>query len=321
MKVLIALCGLVCCAHGAPIFFQKGVNLTAEWGGRGYSPVSSALVLDRLKGYGVNAIALVPYGAAMKQGTRIRYNFGMERSELVASVTALAHQRGMKVMLKPQIWVRDAGFPGDIEIPAAADRATWFAEYRQFLEHYSELAARIRADLLCVGVEFVKMSRNEAEWRRLIARARELYSGPLVYAAAQGEEFESIRFWDALDYIGLSNYYPLPDTLSTEEIMRKIEAVQRKYRRPVIFAEAGFPSMKAPHRAPWDESPRELSMTEQARCYEALLRAFYHKPWFQGVYWWKVGTDGHGGPQDGSYTPWGKPAMEVLGKWYREGGR
>ena len=33
--------------------------------------------------------------------------------------------------------------------------------------------------------------------RELIARARELYPGPLVYAAIQGPEFETIRFWDA----------------------------------------------------------------------------------------------------------------------------
>ena len=165
------------------------------------------------------------------------------------------------------------------------------------------------------------MTRHEAEWRQLIARARQLYPGPLVYAAVQGPEFETIRFWDALDYIGLNNYYPLPDDLSADAVLQKVEAVQRQFNKPVIFPEAGFASLKNPHRAPWDETHRELSPEDQARCYEAVLRAFYRKPWFQGVYWWKVGTNGMGGPQDASHTPWGKPAMDVVARWYKTGGR
>jgi hypothetical protein len=42
------------------------------------------------------------------------------------------------------------------------------------------------------------------------------------------------------------------------------------------------------------------------------IPTFYTKPWFQGMYWWKVGTDGFGGPEDGSNTPWGKTAMDVV---------
>ena len=223
-------------------------------------------------------------------------------------------------MLKPQLWGRGT-FPGDIHFARAEDRAIWFENYHRFLEFYANLATRMHADIFCVGVEFVQMSRYEAEWRKLIARARQLYKGPLVYGATQGPEFEGIRFWDALDYIGLNNYYPLPDDLSTDVVVKKVALVQQKFKKPVIFPEAGFPSLKDPHREPWSEAPRALSVDDQARCYEAVLRAFYKKPWFQGVYWWKVGTNGRGGPQDGSHTPWGKPAMEVVSRWYKQGGR
>ena len=40
-------------------------------------------------------------------------------------------------------------------------------------------------------------------------------------------------------------------------------------------------------------------------------------PGFQGMYWWKVGSNGYGGSQDGTHTPWGKPAMEVVSRGYR----
>ena len=301
------------------VFFQKGVNFTAE-GPVGYDPQAVIPLLDLLKNYGVNSIALVPYGFASSKEPVIRYPGGMESSEDIEAITALAHQRGIKVLLKPQLWTR-SGFPGNIDFPLPAERVQWFIAYRKFLEYYATLAAKIHADLFSVGVELGKMTPYESEWRALIARARALYPGPLVYSATQGPEFETIRFWDALDYIGLNEYYPLPDDLATGDLVQKVAAIHAKFTRPVIFTEAGFPSFERPNRAPWDETPRAIVPAEQARCYEAVLKAFYMQPWFQGMYWWKVGTNGFGGPEDGSHTPWGKPAMDVVKRWYVHGKR
>ncbi len=301
------------------IFFQKGVNFTAEFPNP-YDSEGARQMLKQLPQHGVNAIALVPYGWSPGKKAEVHVNAGIESWESdggLEMLSRVAHALGIKVMLKPGIWNAY-----NLEFSSAQDRAAWFDQYRVFLEHYARLATRIHADLFCVGGEFAKLTPYEAEWRKLIARARELYPGPLVYAANHGTEFETITFWDALDYIGLQEYYPLPDDLSTESIVQKVEAVQRKFQKPVIFTEAGFASYEATHREPWeDRKPRRLSPEAQARCYEAILRAFYNKTWFQGVYWWKVGTDGFGGPEDTSLTPWGKPAMHVIARWYQQGGR
>jgi hypothetical protein len=244
----------------------------------------------------------------------------MEGDEAVASVAAQAHQHGMKVFLKPQLWAGRA-FTGDIDYPDPALRARWFASYSGFVDHYAALANRIHADLYAVGVEFSKLAPYEDEWRVMIRRARRAYPGPITYAANFGPEFEGIRFWDALDYIGLNNYYPLPDDLRTDEVVAKVAAVQKRFGKPVIFPEAGFPSVEGANREPWAEPRRPISTAAQIRCYEALFGAFYKKPWFQGLYWWKVGTNGFGGPEDSSHTPWRKPAMDVVKRWYRQGGR
>jgi glycosyl hydrolase family 113 len=297
------------------LFFQKGVNFTAEWP-EIYGSDGALHMLARLSAYGINAIALVPFGFTRRGSTEVRFGGGWESDSGVEQVAAFAHSLDMKVMLKPQIWVRP-GYTGDVEFDSDGKRRTWFSEYQRFLEHYAGLAKRIHADLFCVGVEFARLTKHEAEWRRLIGRARELYPGPLVYAANAGEEFESIRFWDALDYIGLDNYYSLPDDLNASLIAKKVETIHNQYQRPVIFTEVGFASLEDPHRQPWDETPRRLSSEQQARCYEAVFQAFYRKPWFQGMYWWKVGSNGYGGPEDGTHTPWGKPAMEVVSRWYR----
>lgn len=303
------------------IFFQKGVNFTAEFPDI-YASEGARRMLETLPDYGVNAVALVPYGWSRRNSPLVHLAGGgsWESDEGLEEMSRVAHARGMKVLLKPGLWV-EGGYGGDLKFASPEDRAQWFEQYGLFLEHYARLAKRIHADLFSVGGEFPKLAPYDAEWRKLIALAREFYPGPLVYAANFDEEFENIKFWDALDYIGLQEYYPLPDDFSTEVIVQKVEAIARKFERPVIFTEAGFPSRRAPNRQPWNDSSGKVSPDDQARCYEAVLRAFYEKPWFQGVYWWKVGTNGFGGPEDGSHTPWGKPAMKVVRRWYLEGGR
>jgi hypothetical protein len=218
------------------------------------------------------------------------------------------------VMWKPQLWV-PRGFPGDLQFELPAERAEWFAEYGRFLHHHAEYAQRSGADVLCIGLEFVHLSRYTAEWRKLIAGARATFKGLLTYGAAQGEEFEGVAFWDALDFIGLSEYYPLPDSLDTTQVVRRVEAVQKRWGKPIVFVEAGYSAVRNAQRAPWDDTATEASPETQARCYEALLKAFYRKPWFAGVYWWKVGTNGRASP----HSPWGLPAMDVVERWYKSG--
>jgi hypothetical protein len=299
-------------------FFQKGVNYTAE-GPYNYDSGGARRMLEALPQYGINAIALMPYGWSTrgKPEVRLQGEGGWESDEGMAQLARVAHAHGMKVMLKPAIWEAY-----NLEFPSAQDRTEWFDQYRTFLEHYARLAKQIHADLLCVGGEFVHLTPYDGEWRRLIARARELYPGPLVYAANHGAEFETITFWDALDYIGLQEYYSLPDDLATEALVHKVEAVQQKFGKPVIFTEVGFPSLDGANRQPWDDNGRKtVSLTAQASCTEAILRAFYTKPWFQGMYWWRLETNGSGGPEDASHSLWNKPALDVVKRWYVQGGR
>ncbi len=297
------------------IYFHKGVNFTAEYPAV-YGSEAALEMLRRLPSYGVTSIALVPYAGASRKEPRIqRWENGWEREDGIRQLSRLAHSLGMKVMLKPQLWV-EPGNPMDLDFPQPAARARWFTVYRENLEHYARLATEIHADVFCIGVELEKMSPYDADWRRLIARTRELYPGALTYAANFGCEFESITFWDALDYMGLDEYYPLPDDLSTHDVLRRVEAVQQKFSRPVLLTEAGFPSVEGANLKPWDDPPAKPDPDLQARAYEAIFRAFYEKPWFKGMYWWKVETNGSGGPDDTSHTPWRKPAMEVVRRWY-----
>lgn len=300
--------------------FFRGVNFTAERGAP-YGSAASIAQLKLLPQHGIDSIALVPYAVTRPGESTLRWmgSGSWEPDDGIRTLIAEAHALKMKVLLKPQVWV-PRGFPGDLEFAHPADRDRWFLDYSRYILHHATLAMQAKADLFCAGTEFVKL-RDAPNWKTLIAQVRKVYPGPLVYAATQGPEFETIAFWDRLDYIGLNNYYPLPDSLDCTALVAKVEAVAKKFRKPVIFTEAGYASLEQPHRAPWDETPRSISLADQARCYEAILQAFYPQPWMQGFFFWKIGTNGFGGASDGSHTPWGKPAMEVMSRWYRSGRR
>ena len=294
-------------------YFHKGVSYTAE--GISYESPQARVMLANLPAFGVNAIALVPYGFSPRGEIRIRIagrSDTWESEDGMEILTADAHARGMRVMVKPHVW----RLQGRTPIPDDEARQ-WLTEYKPFIEHYARFAARIHADIFCIGTELRGLTPHEDEWRDIIARVRKIYKGPIVYAANHGEEFETIRFWDALDYIGIDNYYPLEDQYTANTLTAKIEAVHQKFNKPVLFTEAGFGAHQNSHREPWeDETQKPLDLAEQARSYEGLLNAVYNKPWFRGVYWWKVGTNGYGGPDNNSMTPWRKPAMEVVKRFY-----
>ncbi|MFN0104023.1 MAG: glycoside hydrolase family 113 [Bryobacteraceae bacterium] len=294
-------------------YFHKGVSFTAE--GISYDAPQARTMLAKLPAFGVNAIALVPYGFSPRGETKIRIpgrGDTWESEDGMEILTSDAHRMGLRVMLKPHVW----RLQGRTPIPDAEVRQ-WLAEYRPFIEHYAQFAVRVHADIFCIGTELRGLTQHESEWRDIISRVRKIYKGPIVYAANHGEEFETIRFWDALDYIGIDNYYPLDDDYSAATLLGKIEAIEQKFRKPVLFTEAGFGAHRHSHREPWeDETAKPLDLAEQARSYEGLLNAVYKKPWFRGVYWWKVGTNGYGGPDNNSMTPWRKPAMDVVKRFY-----
>jgi hypothetical protein len=295
-------------------WFHRGVNFTAN--GISYESPLARDLLRRLPEFGIRDIALVPFAFADRETGAVRRSSrdSWESDDGVRLLAAEAHRLGMRVLLKPHVW-RPRAHP----LPTAEERIRWLRTYEPVLVHYAKLAAGIRADLFCVGVELAGLSTEEREWRRLIQVVREHYRGPLVYAATQGPEFESIRFWDALDYIGLDNYYPLGPGYNASDMLARIQRVQKEFSKPVLLTEAGFSSSPAAHLTPWDDR-REgpVDLMEQVRSYEALYRALYPFPWFRGVYWWKIETDRTGGPEHPGMAPWEKPAMEVIRRWNRK---
>lgn len=245
-----------------------------------------------------------------------------------------AHSLGMKVMLKPHldlIDVSDGSWRGDIACKSEPDWQAWFENYRDYLLHYAKLAQENNVEIFCIGTELTSISTmKENMWREIIIKPiREVYKGPLTYAANWNDEYSHIKFWDALDYIGIDAYYPLSEksnpTLDEikkgwDEWVKELEAFQKRMNMPIIFPEVGYCSSEGTAKTPWEEvTGGNLNLQQQADCYEALFETFWDKPWFYGVYWWRWGTNvKFGGHNNKGFSPQNKPAENIVKKWYRK---
>ncbi|MFZ9888006.1 MAG: glycoside hydrolase family 113, partial [Myxococcota bacterium] len=160
----------------------------------------------------------------------------------------------------------------------------------------------------------------EEHWRRLIEGVRRGSSSRLYYSA-NWDHFEPIRFWDALDEVGVTAYFELTrsdDAPSSEQLRaawrdpaRALKALRERTGRPLIVTELGYPSIRSAARYPWDETRKApLDLPLQAQLYDAACKALSAEKAIDGLYFWN--WFGFGGTDDGTYTPRGKPAAASM---------
>jgi hypothetical protein len=301
----------------------------------GYASGKSLQALKRLNSLGNTWISITPFGYLSDRNTPeyLRYSFGAGSENDESLIASFYHARelGMGVMLKPHILMRsfNFGWPGEIEMKNAQDWQLFFKYYLSWIRHYAMLAEIYGMDILCVGTELLRTSvpEHEQAWRHIIRQIKHIYRGPLVYAANWWLEYEHIQFWDELDYLGLNCYAPLSDREEVDEATLKagaqkyvavIERIARKYDKPVLFTEVGFTSTarnwQEPHKRDRGATPY---MDDQVRCYQAIFETFWQQDWCYGFYWWKWPTYvEYGGRDNSGFTPAGKPAEEIVRKWY-----
>ncbi len=268
---------------------------------RGYGGEATEASLDSLARLHVDAIAIVPYtfmrDARTPAALPIPDRLGSETDEAVIAAIRKVHTRGWRVLLKPQIWLRD-GWPGSIDFDEEADWEAFLGHYRTWMLHYAQMAAAEDVAALCIGTELTYATlEHPAFWRKLIAEIRTVYPGTLTYAANWGEEFEGIAFWAELDAIGLNGYYPLspkPDPTDAELLqgaqtwMRMADEVSAQAGRPLWLTEVGYRSVTRAWQNPHaGVDGRAADTVAQARCYAALLRAASESERLEGIFLWK----------------------------------
>ncbi|MDE0108855.1 MAG: hypothetical protein OXN96_13645 [Bryobacterales bacterium] len=307
-----------------PAYF-KGISFSHEGRGvGGYGSLAAGRELARIRNLGANTVALVPYAfTAAPEETSIRFQT-LETDARLSRSVAQARRAGLAVMLKPHLWA-GRRFHGDISFRDESRFDAWFEDYRSWMLHYARFAQAHGVEVLSVGNELAGLTMREEAWRGLIAQVRRIYRGPVTYAAHWERELEQIAFWDALDYIGVNFYFPIaragasPQRDSPEILAarHRINAVQSDFQRPVLFTEVGFPALATAASRPWEENSSALDAELQSRCYAIWLEEFSQAPEVKGMFWWKWPSHGRSSPFDPSHRPLAKPALRVLGEWFK----
>lgn len=295
----------------------------------------SGAVMSEVKNVNASWIATIPYGFTSMGEAKVHYNTagGQWWGESLAGVRLTidsAHRAGVKVMMKPQVYV-PGGWVGGLDFKTDAEWEKWETDYEKYLMRFVDLGVEMKAEAICIGTEFrMSTAKREKFWRSLIAKIRKKYSGQLTYSS-NWDEYPVIPFWDALDFAGINAYMPLSDkeTPSVSELceawkphFEQIKTFQAKINKPVVFTEYGYMSVDGCAGKGWEIEPKVKSLKinelAQANALEALHKTFGKMPWWQGGFLWKWFPDGEGheGYIERDYTPQGKMAAAILRKWH-----
>jgi hypothetical protein len=310
---------------------QQGVSYATYGAGR-YSQPDADLSLANLASTGADWIGLIVTGYQdTVSSTTISSTAGTPTDADLIHVITQAHSLGLKVMLKPHVDLSQdpSHWRGQIgtEFTTEAEWSAWFASYRDFIEHYADLAQSYDVDQFCVGTELSGTAHRADDWRAVIAGVRTRYGGPITYAATHGGEDTGIGWWDAVDLIGVDAYYELTDKddPTLDELragwvphVATVTDLASEWEKPILFTEIGYRSIDGANRDPPDwHREGAIDLQEQADAYQAAFDSVYNQPWFAGMFWWVWGTDPlQGGPCDDDYTPHDKLAEDVLRAWY-----
>jgi hypothetical protein len=283
-----------------------------------------------------NYVALMPFGFIKElSAPKIAHNtnrqwFGETKRGLLQYAKEF-QTKGVKVMVKPQIWVWKGEFTGNIKMDSEEKWTILEQSYSEFIFTYAKAAQEIKADILCIGTELEKFVKNRPKyWQKLIIEIRKIYKGKLTYAA-NWDEFKRVPFWGEIDFIGVDAYFPLSDkkspTVKELEIgwiphKEEIIEVQKKFSKPILFTEFGYRSVDFNAVKPWESHRVEGSVNLQAQVngLQAIHNQFWKEDWFAGGFVWKWfhRHDEVGGLKNNRFTPQNKPAEELIRILYQQ---
>jgi hypothetical protein len=335
-SVLIAFLIGVCAACSSPRLAEmpkiNGVNFVAP-----PREVEEACMLS-VRQINAGWVALTPYAFSRKAQPEIIHNkerqWWGEKPEGIRACIRYARAHGLKVMIKPHVWVQEQGWAGDFKLDSEAEWKRWEGSYAQYILEYARIAQSTEAEMLCIGTEYRQAVKHRPNfWTDLIRQVREVYKGKLTYAA-NWDEYRSVAFWDDLDYIGIDAYFPISESTTPtvaelqgawEKELSRLESFAQKHGKHILFTEYGYRSVDKTAGKQWElpdswNTKAPVNLAAQTNAYEALYRTFWHQSWFAGGFLWKWYDhyERAGGEDNDDYTPQRKPAEKVISQYYQK---
>ena len=302
--------------------YIKGISFAPFVGAGSFERKETYLSLDRMiEDTGCNYVTLVPNGLqenAQSQTIDYKGPASLTDEELIKMINYI-HEKGLSVALKPTVNCKNGTWRAHIcffekDVVCEPKWSVWFEAYTNFMVHYAKIAQETNCEMFIAGCEMVQSEHREAEWRNVIKEIRKVYFGPVTYNTDKYQE-DNVTWWDALDYICSSGYYPINDW---DKELARIEKVVKKYNKPFFFAEAGCRSVEGSELVPNDWMLRgKVDMSVQKKWYETMFDACKRAGFVSGFMLWswpcRLYPEKSAVTNDG-YEFYKKPAIEVIRK-------
>jgi hypothetical protein len=294
---------------------ENALHPNAGYGSRPYDRT-----LTECTQMGATWVALTPFGRVMNlEGRGVDPTFEApfeDNKKSIARAVAMAHARGMRVMLVPHLWVESGEWRALIDPKTDAGWDAWKLSYTAFVLAWAKVAEQSHVDLFSVGVELRSWvtTPRASTFLDVIRKIREVYTGPLTYSA-NWDDVDDTVILGAIDVIGVNAFYPLADKDGAslpelikggERVRDKLRALSTAWQKPVVFTEIGYTTRPNPAVHPWEWPDAMKGVTvdqvAQAEAYHALIAPMRDEPWFLGFFVWRVYAD----PEDVSQeAEWG----------------
>jgi hypothetical protein len=298
----------------------------------GYASAPYGRALDEARAMGATWVALTPFGrVADLDGTGVDPTFEapFDRNRRdVARAVAMAHARGLRVLIVPHLWVESGAWRALIDPHGDDGWRRWAESYGRFVHAWAKLADQTGADMFSVGAElrsWVTTTRAPS-FAAVVDDVRRTYHGLLTYSA-NWDDVDQTAIVGKLDVIGINAFYPLADKPGATaadlhegalRVRARVHALAEKWQKPVLFTETGYTTRPDPAVRPWEwpDSMTHVQVDEQAQAdaYQALLEPLLDEPDFAGFFVWRLYAD----PDDTSqeppwgFSPRGKIAEDVV---------
>ena len=250
------------------------------------------------------------------------HEYNVTDEELIRMID-YAKSIGLKVILKPTVNCKDGTWRAHIsffdhDVPCEPKWGPWFESYTGFQLHYAAIAENMKCDMFIAGCEMVMTEHREQQWRQLISDIRGVYSGLVSYNTDKYQE-NQIRWWDCVDVISSSGYYPIDDW---DNQLDRIEMVVKEFNKPFFFAECGCMSTVGSNLVPNNWEVRgNVDLQGQADWFKVMTEAVDKRDWVNGMAVWswhsklypKIEAADH--PY---YEIYEKPACDVIDEYYRK---
>lgn len=277
-----------------------------------------------------NWIAQMPFAFCQIDSTSVSFDpinqWWGETDIGIITTTQLAAAKGIKTMLKPQLWI-SGSYTGAFTLNTETEWQQWEGNYKSYILHFAHLADSLNIEMFCIGTELKLVVQNRPIfWSNLIDTIKTFYSGKITYAA-NWDDYQEVPFWNKLDYIAIDGYFPLSSSVTpaVQELVinwqskiNELNSYRISQNKEVIFSEIGYKSIDQCTYEPWNPLSNNLNTLAQSNALQAFFEAFSNKAWFKGAFLWKWYPNHFisGGIINKDYTPQNKPAEYIIKKCF-----